>query len=61
MPDRPTHYERSKNLFEASFGVDLPAVGIHSENQFKTHYPEGEYSPAEIVMELQQDFDLEYQ
>ena len=58
MPQRPTHYERSKSLFESNFGIELPSIGIHTENQFRVEYPEQEYSPAEAVMEIREDYDL---
>lgn len=61
MNERPSHYERSKALIESSFGVDLPSIGIHTENQFKVEYPELEFSPAEVVMDIHTEYDLEFE
>ena len=60
MTQRPSHYERSKKLFEESFGVDLQTVGIHSERQFDIVVPETEFSPAEVVMHFHEEFDLDF-
>jgi len=60
MIKHPSHYERSKKLFEDSFGVDLQTVGIHSERQFGIIVPEEEFSPAEVVMHFHEEFDLDF-
>jgi len=58
MNQCPSYYDRTNRLVSESFGVDLQSVGIQTENQLKVEYPQ--FSPAEVVMEIREDFDLEF-
>ena len=57
MTERTT-YERTQELFKDSFGVDMGAVGINSEQQFKVICSDA--SPAETVMHYHEEFDLDF-